>query len=830
MRVLVAFSLVFLPLRAQLNQDLDQVVHGILQKNCLACHGAATSGGLDLRTRETALKGGTRGPALVPGQADNSLLYRAIRQDGELAMPPGRAKLPSKEVDAIRAWIERGASWKGTKTADESVWWSFRKLARPPMPPPSSETNPIDAFVLSKLTNRKLRPVPLADRRVLIRRVTFDLHGLPPAPEDVERFVADPDPLAYERLIDKLLASPRYGERWGRHWLDVVRYADTGGFETDIYFPNAWRYRDYVIKSFNDDKPWNTFVQEQVAGDELWPGDIDYEGTFEIPEPKLRKLEARIGTGMYTIGPVYHEAALFEGQAKYEWLTDAVDTTGEAFLGLTVGCARCHDHKFDALTQKDYHAMMALFAGSEEREIPVVPRFSIYGFKSGYPNWLKVEEIKSAIGRIDKAARQRVVDKVRSRFANDVLAAYDVPKDKRTDQQRKIAAVLELAMTEEGLLENAEGKQADLSYTEEESALRTKLVQQLGQAALKANPVMQTATVLGHSGWTPLTHLTRQGDWRATGDVVKPAFPAVLASGHTIDEPPNGRSALRRRTELALWLTSPDHPLTARVIVNRVWHWHFGRGIVGTPGDFGRQGDAPSHPELLDWLASEFVAQNWSLKKLQRLILLSDTYRRSSEYNAENAAIDAENRFLWRMNRQRVDAETLRDSVLAVSGSLNLKAGGRPVIPPLSAEEASGLWARDQWPESMDASEHDRRSVYLYVKRTFPLPMMSAFDSPDSSVSCSRRDSTTVAPQALTLLNSEFMLREATRFADELRKEHGSDVRRQVEGMWTRAFGRKPSAAEAQSAISALSDKADPDALARLCLVAFNTNEFVYID
>lgn len=827
MRLLVAFGLVFLPLRAQLNHSLDQVAHEVLQKNCLACHGTATSGGLDLRSRETALKGGARGPALVPGQPDKSILFRAVRHDGDLAMPPGKTKLRDEDVEVIRAWIERGANWTGSKTSDDALWWSFRKLTRPP-PPALGETNPIDAFILSKLRDRRLHPVPLADRRTLIRRVTFDLHGLPPTHEDVERFVSDPDPAAYEKLIDALLASPRYGERWGRHWLDVVRYADTGGFETDIYFPNAWRYRDYVIKSFNDDKPWNTFVQEQVAGDELWPGDIDYEGTFEVPEPKRRKLEARIGTGMYTIGPVYHEAALFEGQARYEWLTDAVDTTGEAFLGLTVGCARCHDHKFDPVTQRDYHAMMALFAGSEEREIPVIPKFSIYGFKSGYPNWLKVEEIKAAIGTIDKAARQRVVDRVRSRFAADVRAAYDVPKEKRTDQQRRLAAVLELAMTEAGLLENAEGKQADLSYTEDESALRVKLIQQLGQAALRANPVMQTATVLGHSGWTPPIHLTRRGDWRATGEVVKPAFPAVLASGQSLDEPQG--AALRRRTELALWLTSSNHPLTARVIVNRVWHWHFGRGIVGTPGDFGRQGDPPSHPELLDWLASEFVAQNWSLKKLHRVILMSETYRRSSAHSAENAAIDAGNQFLWRMNRRRMDAETLRDSVLAVSGSLNLKVGGRPVIPPLSAEEASGLWARDQWPESMDPSEHDRRSVYLYVKRTFPLPMMSAFDSPDSSVSCSRRDSTTVAPQALTLLNSEFMLRQAVRFADKLRKTYGADDRRQVEGMWTSAFGRKPSASEVQSGMSVLANESDPNALARLCLVAFNANEFVYID
>jgi len=391
---------------------------------------------------------------------------------------------------------------------------------------------------------------------------------------------------------------------------------------------------------------------------------------------------------------------------------------------LTLGCARCHNHKFDPITQKDYHSMMAVFAGSEEREIPVIPKFSIYGFKSGYPKWLEVDELKAAVGRIDNAARQRVVDSVRSRFSAEVLAAFDVPKDKRTEQQRKLAATLELAITQAGLQENAEGKTADISYTREEAELRESLIHKLGQAALKASPVMQTATVLGHSGWVPAIRMTYRGDWRSTGEEVKPAFPAVLASGHTIQEPAGGSGALQRRKSFPLWLTSPEHPLTARVIANRLWYWHFGRGIVGTPGDFGRQGEPPSNPELLDWLASELISQNWSLKKLHREIMLSDVYQRSSAFNEANAKIDADNRFLWRVNRRRIDAETLRDTVLAVTGQLNPSMGGRPVIPPLSREESAGLWARDQWPESLDPSEHNRRSVYLYVKRTFPLPMM----------------------------------------------------------------------------------------------------------
>jgi cytochrome c553 len=796
----------------------------ILENNCGSCHGAnAQMGGLDLRQRDAILKGGARGPAIVPGNATASLLYQAVRRDGEVKMPPGKKGLDPADVAAIKAWIDSGASaWGATPAASaQSSWWSFRKPVRPAVPV-SQAKNPIDAFIDAKLKERKLTAVGKADRRTLIRRLTFDLHGLPPTPEEIEAFVNDAAADAYEKLVDRLLASPRYGERWGRHWLDVVRYADTGGFETDVYFPNAWRYRDYVIRAFNDDKPYDRFVQEQIAGDELFPGDLDLDGGFKVSPEKLRILDAKIATGMYTIGPAYHEAALFGGQVRYEWLTDVVDTTSEAFLGLTLGCARCHNHKFDALTQRDYHSMMAVFAGSEEREIPVVSKFDLFGFKSGYTNWIKVEELKAAIGRIDQGARKRVVDNVRRRFGADVLAAYDLTPEKRTPAQRTLAAQLELAMTSAGLQENAEGKTADIPLTKEENTERERLVVELGQAALKANPVMQTATVLGHAETVPDIHVTHRGDWRSTGDKVPPAFPAALANGKTIPDSPELK--LQRRSALAKWLTAPDHPLTSRVIVNRVWHWHFGRGIVATPNDFGRQGEEPTHPELLDYLASDFVANGYSVKKLHRLILLSDTYQRSSGFSESNARIDANNHYLWRMNRTRLDAETLRDSVLAASGELNLKMGGRPVIPKLSPEEYSVMWARNQWPEALDPREHARRSVYLYVKRTFPMPMLSAFDAPDTTMSCSRRENTTVAPQALTMINGDFMVEQAAKLA---RRAEGSTPEQRIRQVWRRALGRAPSPAELAKALPAVTDEAS---LARLCLVLLNMNEFIYVD
>ena len=796
----------------------DESARNILATQCVSCHGAAKMGGLDLRSRETMLQGGARGAAIVPGKATDSILFQAVERKGTLAMPPGKKALSESEVATIRGWIDAGAKWGEAAIQAQPTWWSFQKLKRPTVPPGAS--SPIDAFVLAKLKEQKLVPVGKAGRRALLKRLSINMLGIPPTPEELESFEADRSPDAYAKVVDRMLASPRYGERWGRHWLDVVRYADTGGFETDIYFPNAWRYRDYVIQSLNEDKAYDRFVKEQLAGDELYPDDLDLDGGFKIPESKVKNLNATIGTGMYTIGPAYHEAALFGGQVRYEWLTDVVDTTGEAFFGLTLGCARCHNHKFDPITQKDYHAMMAVFAGSEEKEVPVVSQFATFGLKSGYPSWLKVEELKGAIQRIDQAARKRVVDAVRQRFGADVLAAYDTAVDKRSVPQRTLAAKLEAALTEAGLQENAEGKEADIPLTAKESEEREALVVDLGKAALKANPVAQTATVLGHAAVTPTIHITHRGDWRAKGEAVGPAFPAMLAGGKTIDDDPDKK--LARRKALALWLSEPDHPLTARVMVNRVWHWHFGRGIVGTPNDFGRQGEEPTHPELLDWLASEFVSQGWSLKKLHRMILLSDTYQRSTEAHEGNAKVDANNRFLWRMNRQRLDAETLRDSVLAVSGDLNLKMGGRPVIPKLSKEEYTVMWARNQWPEAMDEREHTRRSVYLYVKRTFPMPMLSTFDTPDSSMSCSRRDNTTVAPQALTLMNGDFMVGQAKQLAAKLRNAYPGSTAKQVETAWQRILGRLPKPAEREKAATV--------SLEQICLALLNTNEFVYLD
>ena len=788
--------------------------------------------GLDVTSREALLFGGKRGPSVVAGDPDGSLLIQVLNGAHELKMPMGRDALPLDEVETLAAWIGEGAPWTEPSPSGTEAWWSFRSPQK--TKPPNADKNPVDAFVDQTLAAKRLSPLPRADRGTSIRRAYFDLHGLPPTPEQVDAFVADDSPEAWPKLIDELLASPRYGERWGRHWLDVVRYADTGGFETDIYFPNAWRYRDYVIDSFNDDKPYDRFIREQIAGDELWPDDLEARGSYDIPAEKEEHLEARIGTGMYTIGPIYHEAALDGRQLRYEWLTDVVDTTGLAFMGLTVGCSRCHDHKFDPVTQRDYHRMMGVFAGSEPREEPVSHQMSQLGFYSGYPKLLKVDELKSAVRRIDAGARERLVKSIEQRFPAEVVEAYRKPDEDRTEAERLLAAQLDGALTEAGLKENASGTEVDLSYTAEEREKRERLVRELGDAALGANFAKASATVLGRAQVDYPVEMTSRGDFHGTGETVSAGFPKALTGGEERPATPpaaNERFILGRRKALAEWLTSPDHPLTARVMVNRVWQGHFGRGLVATANDFGKQGDPPTHPELLDWLAVDLRENGWTIKRLHRLIMTSEAYQRGSGPSEANAAVDAENRFLWRMNRRRLEAEEMRDSVLATAGSLNLKMGGRPVIPPLTADEMQGMWSPEQWPVALDAREHDRRSVYLYVKRSFPMPMLTMFDAPDSSQSCSRRDITTVAPQALAMLNSEFMSEQSRRLGERLREDSDAGPEQWIHNAWRLALGRVPNANETAVAAKLFEGRSDPgEALPQLALLVLNLNEFLYVD
>ena len=670
-----------------------------------------------------------------------------------------------------------------------------------------------------------MRPAPRADARTLVRRAYFDLIGLPPPPERVEKFAADPSPGAWAALIDELLAMPQYGERWGRHWLDVARYADTGGYETDIYFRNAWRYRDYVIRSLNEDKPYDRFVREQIAGDELRPSDWELEGSYEMPKAKLEALEARLGTGLYALGPQIHESNMDGRRLAYERLTDWADTTGSVFMGLTFGCARCHDHKFDPLTQRDYFGLQAIFAASREVEIPVAHAMAAASQKQHYPRILAIDEARNAY-----------------RLWEERLRARGGPPSSADETERR------------------------------------RLLESIGQAVLALPAAipdtpggpwdglmeLPSATVLGHHepGLAPPVRLLNRGELSRARETVPPALPEILrqATGWrgTFADPH------RRRRELALWLTRPDHPLTARVMVNRVWQWHFGQGIVSTANDWGRLGAAPSHPELLDWLASAFAngkmgrfshatGARWSIKSLHRLMMTSAVYMQSSQPAASTrtgAHADPDNRLLWRMNRRRLEGEALWDAVHSVAGSLNLKMGGRPVVPPLAEEELSPLRDRWMWTVAADPKEHTRRGVYLLVRRNFRFPLFEVFDAPVNSQSCPRRDDTTVAPQALWFLNNRTVNRQAQEWAGRLVRDAGEEPRAWVDRAWALAFARPPSETERAEAVELLDALAQGQgsgpvdasaalaklpparaaALVKLCLSLFNLNEFAFVD
>jgi cytochrome c553 len=797
-RPLLLFIAILALVFGQQSTTPDKTATAILQAKCVSCHGAARMSDLDMREPAGILKGGKRGPAVVPGKADDSLLYKAVKREGDLQMPPGKGALTAAEVAAIRDWINAGARWEttGSKAQAAPSWWSFRKPVRPVVPSvknPEWVRNPIDAFVLARMEQKGLRPAPPADRVTLARRAYFDLHGLPPTPEEVDRFVKDESPDAYEKLIDRLLASPRYGERWGRYWLDLVRYADTSGFETDHFFTTAWRYRDWVIKSFNNDKPYNTFVQEQIAADELWSTNMDLEGTLKLPKEKEENVNRRIGTSLFTIGSFPIEFTYYGGQWRAEWQADAVDTVGAAFLGLTVACARCHDHKFDPISQRDYYRMSALFAGSVEREIPLGSLFDVQTATRNFPLLAQAEVLK----RMARSSGGR-------RGGGRGGAPPPVKQAEPT----------------------AEDPAAPPKAMGTPDPQRAALLQRLGEAYLRAPERMPTANVLGHEEVVPDTHILMRGDFKNKGGKVEPGFLSALNAGPPIEEPKGILFVPQRRKALALWLTAADQPLLGRVMANRIWLGHFGEGLVRTPNDFGRQGDAPTHPELLDWLAVEFAERGWSLKQMHRLMMLSNTYRTSSVGDKDSLEKDPENHYLSRMNRRRLDADSIRDSVLAAAGTLNLKMGGVGVIPPLTREEILAARMPELWPANPDPTEHTRRSIYLQMKRSLTLPMLQIFDAPDTSTSCARRERSTVAPQALAMMNSEFTQAQAEKFAERIRKQAGDDPEAAVDVGWRLALGRLPNAQERETAIEYLKRNSLP----RLCLVIFNLSEFIYAD
>jgi hypothetical protein len=636
-------------------------------------------------------------------------------------------------------------------TAAERRHWAFQKRATPQVPafPAAADRawgkNPIDAFILARLKKEGLRPSPRADRRTLIRRLYFDLIGLPPAPAEVEAFVNDKSPNAYARLIDRLLASPHYGERWGQHWLDVVRFAETDGFEYDTHRPDAWRFRDYVIRSFNADKPYDQFLLEQLAGDELNPQDH----------------EMRVASGLQRLGPLRKNAGNQEvASSRNEVLTEMTNLVGSALLGVTLGCARCHDHKFDPIRQKDYYRIQAYFAATHDKDIPIATADEHTAWKAKTAAVdAEVKKIRAAMRGLKGAERQEMEGKlkeVEGRMPEPLPALYSVTNEWE-----------------------------------------------------KASP----------------THVLARGDFQNKGDRVGMRPLGVLLPDGAPELPADTKAP---RTGLARWIVDPENPLTARVMMNRVWQYHFGRGIVATPNDFGSMGPRPTHPELLDYLANEFVAVGFRLKPMHRLILLSNTYQQSSQAPPTAAATqkDPENKLLWRFNRRRLEAEEIRDAMLSAAGKLNLKAGGPSLIVPVEKELVDQLYKPSQWAVHPDPQEHNRRSVYLIAKRNLRLPFMEVFDAPDLQLSCPRRESSTHAPQALELLNGAFSNQMAEALAERLKREAGADQARQVDLAFRLAAGRAPKPKE--NLLGRLFLETQP--LREFALAVLNLNGFLYVE
>ncbi len=835
--------------------SFSQDIAPIFQSSCWKCHGgAAQLSHLDLRSRETALKGGERGPALVPGNADQSRMYRLVSGREKPSMPLD-GKLTPEQVQRIKTWIDEGAPWENVApagatgnalAASEDVplppgarqYWAFRLPVRPAVPN-NGARNPIDAFLLEAMRAKGLKPGPPADPQTLLRRAYLDLTGLPPTPAEARQFLEDRSPDAWDKLIERLLASPHYGERWGRHWLDVARYADSNGFEHDFDRPNAWRYRDYVIRSYNQDKPYDVFLREQIAGDE-----IDRVTTDSLIATGFLRCYAKVG---------FREKD--NPQYRYEYLDDMIATIGRGVLGLTIQCARCHNHKFDPISQKDYYSLQASLFGYVEVDEPLVPADEAAAYQKQMTEIEgRIRPLKQRIREIEEPYRQALLPAKYKKFPANVQEALATPEDKRTPGQvllaNQIIRTVSVSPAEiEAVMQPAD--RAEKKQLEEQ-------IRGLERQRPKPIPMAMAVTdgdyrfapdgpgdepapgkgvkheaIQGSFLWhgpgryqAPPSYFLYRGDPESRGSLMQPGFVKVITYGDppTAIPPADGHTSGRRRA-LAEWLTSSENPLTARVEVNRIWYHHFGRGLVATLDNFGKMGDRPSHPELLDWLALEFMKRGWSIKEMQRLIMTSDAYRRSSQFaDAEDAAKDPEDVYLWRFRIQRLDAETARDNILFVSGGLNQEMYGPPVFPPLQPEILAsmnkGIWLREP-----DGPAVWRRSVYVYRKRGLPFPFFEVFDLPDQNLTCSRRNVSTVPTQALTLLNDDFVLQQAKLFADRLAEAAPGDPNKQVDLAYELALNRRPAEAERRAAASFLADHP----LEGLTHVLLNLNEFLYM-
>jgi mono/diheme cytochrome c family protein len=926
------------------NVHFGRDIQPIFAKRCLACHGPdQAKGGLRLDKKDKALAELDSGErAIVPQKLDKSaLIARITTTEKSERMPPQGAPLTEREISLLKQWIQDGAAWESH--------WSFEPVSKAQPPAVSDQKwvrNPIDAFVLNRLEAAGLTPAPPASKLALLRRVTFDLTGLPPTPAEVDAYLADNSPNAYEKLVDRLLASPRYGERWARHWLDVVRYADTNSYERDDAKPHSWRYRDYVIRSLNDDKPYDQFVREQIAGDEL-------------PNPTADSI---IATGFYRLG-IWDDEPTDPLQARYDVLDDILTTTGQTFLGLTVNCARCHDHKIDPIPQKEYYSLLAFFQNittmarkGPNIEVPIFttpekkqqflaeqqkldarrhdvldqiisleddllkkiavdqkvaapkiadsqrPDLEGLEFRNYLSRWKQLPNFKLLNPAMQGDLPHGLVD-IRysvtsydfgtvftgtlhvpadgdytftldsdegSRLILGTKTVIDSPTVRRMGKPDVVKVGLRkgptpfrleyfqfagpaglilkwsgpgfqdrwLSASGGGAIRHSDEIDKDGSRLLGEAAVKKYRQLRVDLEALKVATVpgeYALAVTEGHGEATD-TFVFVRGNAHVQGEKVHPTFPGIFASPLPQLPRVDGSETVGRRLVLANWIMSPENRLTSRVVVNRIWQQHFGRGIVRSTNNFGLLGDAPTHPALLDWLATELVRLNWRLKPLHKLIVLSSTYRMSSQPSSEALKKDPNNDLLSHFDLRRLGAEEIRDSILAINGRLNLNMYGPGVFPPISKEVMAGQSRPGEGWGKSTPEDQVRRSVYIHVKRSLVTPLLSEFDFPDTDSTCAARFSTTQPTQSLGMLNGEFLHQQAAGLAQRIVREAGADRTAQVKLALKLVLGRPADEKSVERGLALLDmfeqkHKTAPDkARQYFCLMLYNLNEFLYVD
>lgn len=848
----------------------EKEIQPLFQAKCVQCHGSGKPmAGLDLRSLTAALKGSSNGAVIAEGFAERSILMR--RLDSRSMPPPGTGTpLNDDQLALLRKWIDKGQfvdpsevheprEREFTKaeapdvTAKDREFWSFRKPQAAPVPKVKAANRvrtPIDAFVLAKLEPKGLTLSPDASPRTLLRRAYLDLLGIPPTPEEAAAFLNDTKPGAYERLIDRLLMSPQYGERWGRHWLDAAGYVDTQAKDFDaIKYDIAegmWRYRDYVIKATNDDKPWTRFLTEQIAGDEL----VDWR-TAKKYTPEI--IESLTATGyLRNVLDITDDDITNLPVERYEALFKLMEKVSSSTMGVTMQCARCHSHKFDPIPQRDYYRMLAVFTTGLNPTNWIQPKNRIQ-YTVSKPDQEEIErhnkevdrsiaELKKQLDTVRKPYEERLREEklktVPDSIREDIRVALATPEDKRDDVQKYLFRKFGKPLTISDDEIRKVLKEADVSTVE-------RLTSQI-QTWTGYRRKLDVIQAVWDAGEPPTIRLLQRGSAESPGPKVVPGFLTVATAPGQADAQRSPQAMGKTsglRLAFANWLTSHENSLTARVIVNRMWQHHFGIGIVATPDNFGKMGAAPSNQELLDWLAVNFMENGWTAKRLHKMIMMSTAYRQSSQQNtpAAEAAIkiDPENKLLWRMNLRRLEAESLRDSILSVSGNLNLKMGGPPVLLLMRGDGLETVSPKES------AEDRHRRSVYLLARRTYPLTMLGLFDFPIIDANCTRRVPSSTPLQALTLMNDEFVVNSAAELARRAAKNVGAEAPqvKRIEALYTVALLRKPTATELVTceehlkkqqelyALSNLSPKeAEERAFDSLSQALISSNEFLYID